>query len=185
MDMNVAIVPPKYLSLNIIKPNNTTVTPVTKQQRIESWDKVKDKYKWHAGVDYRLNPHLYNIGKGEQGVLICEPYKSEICLHWAFKTPDEARISSDIIYNMFLNYLKIGDFVGADMARKFLQMGFTRSRRYANHKSGRKYSTVDGTQLPLDQDPIKAMSATIFLEKWRLAKDNQQYITLKKSWPNK
>lgn len=25
------------------------------------------------------------------------------------------------------------------MARKFLQMGYTRSRRYANHKSGRKY----------------------------------------------
>ena len=25
------------------------------------------------------------------------------------------------------------------MARKFLQMGFTRARRYANHSSGRKY----------------------------------------------
>jgi hypothetical protein len=71
------------------------------------------------------------------------------------------------------------------MARKFLQMGFTRARRYANHKSGRKYSTVDGTQLPLDQDPLKAISATIFLEKWRLAKDNKEYIILKNAWPNK
>ncbi len=26
------------------------------------------------------------------------------------------------------------------MARKFLQMGYTRARRYANHKSGKKYS---------------------------------------------
>ena len=40
-------------------------------------------------------------------------------------------------------YKKKGDFVGMDMARKFLQMGYTRSRRYANHKSGRKYSSED------------------------------------------
>ncbi|SFK45874.1 protein of unknown function [Halobacillus dabanensis] len=26
-----------------------------------------------------------------------------------------------------------------DMARKFLQMGYTRSRRYANYESGKKY----------------------------------------------
>jgi hypothetical protein len=40
--------------------------------------------------------------------------------------------------------------LGMDMSRKFLQMGFTRSRRYANHRSGRKYSSKDkeGTLLP-------------------------------------
>ena len=26
-----------------------------------------------------------------------------------------------------------------DMCRKFLEMGFTRARRYANHKDGKKY----------------------------------------------
>ncbi len=31
------------------------------------------------------------------------------------------------------------DFVEADMARKYLQMGFTRSRCYANYKGGKKY----------------------------------------------
>ena len=46
--------------------------------------------KWNPKVDYRANPHLYNIGRGQQGVLICEPYKSEICAHWRFKTPEEA-----------------------------------------------------------------------------------------------
>lgn len=30
------------------------------------------------------------------------------------------------------------------MSRKFLQMGYTRSRRYANHKGGRKYVYEDG-----------------------------------------
>ena len=32
--------------------------------------------KWNPDVDYRQNPHLYRIGRGQQGVLICEPYKS-------------------------------------------------------------------------------------------------------------
>ena len=29
--------------------------------------------------------------------------------------------------------------MGMDMCRKFLEMGFTRASRYANHKNGRKY----------------------------------------------
>ena len=32
------------------------------------------------------------------------------------------------------------DFVGADMSRKFVQMGMTRAKRYANHRGGRKYA---------------------------------------------
>ena len=71
------------------------------------------------------------------------------------------------------------------MARKYLQMGFTRARRYANHKSGRKYSLEDGTQLPLDIDPKKAESATIFLNKWRLANSNTTYIQMNQQWPNR
>jgi hypothetical protein len=66
-----------------------------------------------------------------------------------------------------------------DMARKFLQMGYTRSRRYANHKSGRKYAADGKTILPLDEDPIKAESARIFFEKWQLAKSDEVYQTLR------
>lgn len=76
-------------------------------------------------IDFRASPELYQIGKGEQGVLLVEPYKSEILPHWRFKTPEVARASSDKIYHMFLDYLHQDDFVGADMARKFLQMGYT------------------------------------------------------------
>ncbi len=28
-------------------------------------------------INFRDNPHLYRIGKGEQGVLLVEPYRSE------------------------------------------------------------------------------------------------------------
>ena len=88
----------------------------------------KDYFKkWNPEVNYRQNPHLYHIGRGQQGVLICEPYKSEICAHWRFKTVPEAKVSSQIILKMFYDFVEQGDFVGADMAKKFLHMGFSRA----------------------------------------------------------
>lgn len=36
------------------------------------------------------------------------------------------------------DYISANDFVGADMARKYPQMGYTRARCYANYKGGRK-----------------------------------------------
>lgn len=38
-----------------------------------------------AGIDYRKNPELYKVARGEQGVLTVEPYKSEILPHWRFR----------------------------------------------------------------------------------------------------
>jgi hypothetical protein len=135
-------------------------------------------------IDFRQHPELYRVGKGEQGVLLVEPYKSEILPYWRFKTPDIARESSEKIYEMFLDYLKQDDFVGADMARKFIQMGYTRSRRYANHKSGRKYKQNSETSgdkkeiLPYEVDSVKAESAAIFKAKWVEAKTNDKYQEL-------
>lgn len=142
-------------------------------------------------IDFRNSPELYRLGKGEQGVLLVEPYKSEILPYWRFKTPEIAQESSTKIYQLFLEYLDKDDFIGADMARKFLQMGYTRSRRYANHKSGKKYRTnpqkVKSPKeeiaarkdiLPYDVDPIKARSAEIFREKWQQAKVHPKYLQL-------
>src|ERR1700760_2731539 len=77
-------------------------------------------YPWKVGVNYRSRPNLYQVGKGEQGVLICEPYKSELTPYWRFKPPVEARRSARKIFGLFESYLEKEDFVGADMARKFL-----------------------------------------------------------------
>ncbi len=129
-------------------------------------------------IDFRQHPELYRIGKGEQGVLLIEPYKGEILPHWRFKTPEIARQSAAEIYTLFLNYKAQEDFVGMDMARKFLQMGYTRSRRYANHKSGRKYLKDSKTILPIEADPIKAESAKIFYEMWQLAKIDPEYLMM-------
>lgn len=131
-------------------------------------------------IDFRKHPELYRIGKGEQGVLLVEPYKSEILPHWRFKTPAIAHKSAATIYKMFLEYKANDDFVGMDMARKFLQMGYTRSRRYANHKSGRKYRKGTREMLARAQDPVKAESAKIFYEKWKKAREDEKYLELKK-----
>ena len=144
---------------------------------------VSEEYfkKWNPEVDYRQNPHLYRIGRGQQGVLICEPYKSEICAHWRFKTVPEAEVSSQTILKMFYEFIEQGDFVGADMAKKFLHMGFTRARRYANHRDGKKYAD-DGSVLPQESDALtceKADSARIFYNRWKEARENEKYLTMK------
>ncbi|KSU59971.1 cytoplasmic protein [[Bacillus] enclensis] len=135
-------------------------------------------------TDFREQPELYRVGRGEQGVLLVEPYKSEILPHWRFKTPDIAKESSEKIYEMFLDYEKKDDFVGMDMARKFLQMGYTRSRRYANYKGGKKYDE-EGDVKERQIDSEKAESAAIFEEKWKLAREDEDYLSRKKEHQKK
>ena len=145
-------------------------------------------------INFRKQPEKYQVGRGEQGVLKVEPYKSEILPHWRFKTPEIAQESSEKIYQMFEDYLEADDFVGADMARKFLQMGYTRARRYANHKSGKKYEKNPQKEeskaaekkarqqiREREEDPEKAEAAAIFKEKWEAAKANEKYQQLRKA----
>lgn len=138
----------------------------------------------YDNINFRENPELYRIGRGEQGVLLVEPYKSEICQHWRFRTPEVARASSARIYSIFLDHLATGDFVGADMARKFLMMGWTRARRYANHRSGRKYDE-NGNVKPQEDDHWtcdKAESARIFKEVYDRARKHPTYKRLYAAW---
>lgn len=135
----------------------------------------------YRNIDFRKHPELYKIGRGEQGVLIAEPYKSEMLPHWKFKTPEIAEVSAKKIYAMFETYGQQEDFVGMDMARKFLQMGFTRARRYANHASGRKYA-ADGTVRQQEEDwatSDKAKSAETFYRYYERAKNDEVYLRLK------
>lgn len=138
----------------------------------------------YRNVDFRKNPEKYKIGRGEQGVLMAEPYKSEILPYWKFKTPEVAEKSAKKIYSLFLQYKKQEDFIGMDMARKFLQMGFTRSRRYANHSSGKKYDK-DGTVKKQQKDWAtneKAQSAKIFYGYYEKAKSDKVYTAAKAAW---
>ena len=74
---------------------------------------------------------LYRIGRGEQGVLLVRPYTDDICAHWRFVDEPTAR-------KFLLRYtLCSGEFQQRKelhwygYGAKFLEMGFTRARRYA------------------------------------------------------
>ena len=127
---------------------------------------------------------LYRIGRGEQGVLLVRPYTNDICRFWKFKTPKIAVKSAEQIYSMYADYRALNDFVGMDMCRKFLEMGFTRARRYANHKDGKKYDK-NGNVRPQEKDwatSDKAESAKIFkIYRDRVTKD-AKYISMRKMW---
>ena len=136
---------------------------------------------------FRPNDRRYRIGRGEQGVLLVRPYTDVICKHWRFKTLKEAKVSSQKIFDMYLDYRIQKDFVGMDMCRKFLEMGFTRARRYANHKDGKKYGK-DGKVLPQEKDwatSEKAKSAKRFKEFRDLVTQDEFYISMRKEWRDK
>jgi hypothetical protein len=156
----------------------------TKKRKPSYLNFDKKNYAWKPDINYQTNPERYRVGKGEQGVLICEPYKSKLVKYWRFKTESEAITSSKKIYSMFLAYLKKNDFVGADMARKFLQMGYTRSKRYANYKGGKKYDK-DKNYALLERgtgDPEKLKSSKVFYDMWKKAEAVEKYAKLKISW---
>ena len=138
----------------------------------------------YKNIMFRPNDARYRIGRGEQGVLLVRPYTDVICKHWRFKTLKEAKVSSQKIFDMYLDYRILKDFIGMDMCRKFLEMGFTRARRYANHKDGKKYGR-DGKILPQEKDwatSEKAKAATRFKQFRDLVTQDEFYITMRKKW---
>jgi len=139
----------------------------------------------------------YRIARGEQGVLTFEPYKSILLPHWRFKTVPIAEHSSSTLYQAFAHYVKAGDFVGADMARKFIQMGMTRAKRYANHKGGKKY---EKSALELEKEgkggkrvempkseghegrEEKLAASEVFKGVWRRCTSDERYLELKEEF---
>ena len=143
--------------------------------------KLKLDYK---NILFEPNDPRYRIGRGEQGVLLVRPYTNDICKHWKFKTPYIAQQSAQKIFDLYLGYRVKKDFVGMDMCRKFLEMGFTRARRYANHKDGNKYDS-NGKVKPQEKDwatSEKAKSARRFKEFRDLVTKDEFYISLRKNW---
>ena len=138
----------------------------------------------YKNILFEPNDPRYRIGRGEQGVLLVRPYTNDICKHWKFKTPYIAQQSAQKIFDLYLGYRVKKDFVGMDMCRKFLEMGFTRARRYANHKDGNKYDS-NGKVKPQEKDwatSEKAKSARRFKEFRDLVTKDEFYISLIKNW---
>ncbi|MBA2815026.1 DUF4385 domain-containing protein [Candidatus Pantoea persica] len=110
-------------------------------------------------IDFRQHPELYPVGRGEQGVLMVEPYKSEILPHWRFRTVPIAKASAAELMELFEGY---------------------RARRYSNNKGGRKYD-ADGNELPRGFDEEKAAAAAIFKGYWDRLREDEDYLARKQA----
>ncbi|MCJ1257796.1 hypothetical protein MMC24_005622 [Lignoscripta atroalba] len=128
----------------------------------------------------------YRIGRGEQGVLTFEPYKSHLLPLWRFRTVALAKTSSQALWTQFLTYDGEDDFVGMDMARKFIQMGMTRAKRYANYQGGRKYHKVGGVQLEKSVghkgQEEKEEASKVFREVWDRCRAHKGYLRGKREF---
>lgn len=126
-------------------------------------------------IDFRANPDQYEIGRGEEGVFKVQPYKDELLPLWTFKTPEAAEESADAIFEKYETYREDDDFPGMDMARKYLQMGYTRAMRYAKYPGGQKY--VDGEEREPEEwaDEGKREAALVFEERLERVRDDEAY----------
>ena len=110
---------------------------------------------------FRAHPERYRHTPDERGAFKIEPYKSELLPEWGIATLEDAEDGAEAIYERYREYREADrreastgasgetasrdaeDFVGMDMARKYLQMGWTRAMRYAKYPGGNKYRTDD------------------------------------------
>lgn len=73
--------------------------------------------------------------------------------------------------------------MGMDMSRKFIQMGMTRAKRYANHAGGRKYRKGTNEELPKSKghkdQKEKLEASNIFRGYWVKCKEHKRYEELK------
>ncbi|EMA40175.1 DUF4385 family protein [Halococcus hamelinensis] len=126
-------------------------------------------------TDFREHPEEYEVGRGEEGVFKVEPYKSELLDLWGYadrETADEAGTAIDAKYR---EYREDSDFPGMDMARKYLQMGYTRAMRYARYPGGQKYE--DGTERDPEKwvDHDKREAALVYEVWWERVANDEVY----------
>ncbi|MBA2663662.1 MAG: DUF4385 family protein [Bradymonadaceae bacterium] len=131
-------------------------------------------------IDFRKHPEQYRYSADEKGVFKVEPYKSELLPLWRYRDEQAARQSARAIREKYEAYRRVEDFVGMDMARKYLQMGFTRAMRYAKYPGGRKYDEDGKVRDALSwADVSKREAAVVFREAWAKVREDPEYELLK------
>lgn len=130
--------------------------------------------------DFRSRPEGYRYHSGEQGVFKVQPYKDELLPHWGYKDESTAEAAVSALRKKYDAYRDEEDFVGMDMVRKYLQMGFTRAMRYAKYPGGQKYDAERNERSSQQwADPEKRAAAVIFREAWQRVADDPVYQQFK------
>jgi hypothetical protein len=131
-------------------------------------------------LDFRAHPERYRHTPDERGAFKIEPYKGELLPVWGIATLPEAREGAEAIFDRYREYRAEDDFVGMDMARKYLQMGWTRAMRYAKYPGGQKYETGDdGTRTEREPqewyDDEKREIAVVYREYLDRVREDEAY----------
>jgi len=99
--------------------------------------KYRKKLKFpNKKINYRTNPEYYIYTSNEKGMMEIEPYKSEII---------EYQEDPSKLYGLFMKYIDENDLIGADMTRKFIQIGTIKNNLFVN-----KLTKINNNQLYLD-----------------------------------
>ena len=135
-------------------------------------------------TDFRKNPEEYEVGRGCEGVFKIQPYKDELLPLWSYADEGAAEESADALLEAFYDYLDEDDFVGADMARKYLRMGYTRAMRYAKYPGGKKYKDGEEREPEEWADSEKRRAAIVFEKAWKEARQNEEYRRMREEHRN-
>jgi hypothetical protein len=81
-------------------------------------------------INYYKNPEYYIYTTFDYEAFMIEPYNKIINSKFTIDNYKESKISCMNIFNLFNNYIINKDFIGADICRKFIQIG-TKSK-YSN-----------------------------------------------------
>lgn len=130
-------------------------------------------------IDFRANPDEYEIGRGEEGVFKVEPYKSELLDFWGFADRETVDEAGENIHRKYREYRESDDFPGMDMARKYLQMGYTRAMRYARYPGGQKYEGGQQRDPEHWADHDKREAALVYEVWWEMVEDDERYQELR------
>jgi len=137
-------------------------------------------------LDFREHPERYHHTPDERGAFKIEPYKSELLPEWGISDLAAAESGAEAIYERYREYRGADEFVGMDMARKYLQMGWTRAMRYAKYPGGQKYETdADGTRVEREPqewyDPEKREIALVYREYLDRVREDDAYRAAKRA----
>ena len=146
-------------------------------------DEVEDGPEYD--LDFREHPERYRHTPDERGAFKIEPYKSELLPLWGVATLDDAEEGAAAIHERYREYREAGEFVGMDMARKYLQMGWTRAMRYAKYPGGKKYERDDdGDRVEREPqewyDPEKRKIALVYREHLDRVREDDAYERAKR-----
>ena len=136
---------------------------------------LSDTGSMRPSVDYRRHPERYRTAAAASDVLNVEPYSSELLPYLHFRGERSAKHAAQAMYDMFMRYRDQSDFVGMDMARKFLEMGWLRTRRYASLTS----EMLSHSTIPPRHDFRLADASRMFYKLFQKARNDPTYVVLK------